>query len=287
MCRPTKKYLVLDCETAHLPLEDYVEMSDLQKADKTLLDKIGQGKPLIYDLGWLICDRNGEVYKREKHIIPEVYYNEHLFNTAYYREKRPLYEKDILSGKFAITPFQIALEKLIADLQTVVYAGAYNAMFDFKKALPFTQKYLKNRNSQFYYNVQKESIYRQLNKEKSNYKNPNYTKAVYEVNGYTFPIIDIWVEACEKLINCNKYKEWCIENGKTGKQYFTTNAETVYQYITGNTDFIESHTALEDCEIEKDILIKCINRKAIDYKEQLKAFPFQALGTVKKYLGEG
>ena len=34
-------------------------------------------------------------------------------------------------------------------------------------------------------------------------------------------------------------------------------AEVIYRYITGNNTFIESHTGLEDCMIEKEIFAKC------------------------------
>jgi hypothetical protein len=37
-------------------------------------------------------------------------------------------------------------------------------------------------------------------------------------------------------------------------------AEVLYKYITGDNDFIESHTALEDVLIEKEILAYCFNK---------------------------
>jgi hypothetical protein len=39
----------------------------------------------------------------------------------------------------------------------------------------------------------------------------------------------------------------------------------LYRYITGNTDFIESHTGLEDVDIERQILAYCFRKhKAMD-----------------------
>jgi hypothetical protein len=38
-------------------------------------------------------------------------------------------------------------------------------------------------------------------------------------------------------------------------------AENVYRFIINNTDFIESHTALEDAEIETVILAYCYKQK--------------------------
>jgi hypothetical protein len=34
----------------------------------------------------------------------------------------------------------------------------------------------------------------------------------------------------------------------------------VYRFITKNTDFVESHTALDDTEIEAAIMTKCLKR---------------------------
>ena len=51
-----------------------------------------------------------------------------------------------------------------------------------------------------------------------------------------------------------------------------------------DNEFIESHTALSDAEIETFILAKALKRgKSEPY---LKAFPFRTIGTVKKYLEE-
>jgi hypothetical protein len=33
-------------------------------------------------------------------------------------------------------------------------------------------------------------------------------------------------------------------------------AEILYRFITGNNDFVESHTAFEDTEIEREIVLK-------------------------------
>lgn len=81
--RRKKYYLVLDCETATLPMvKDY---------DETARQKIAIAKPLIYDLGWQIIDRNGKVYSRKSFLISEIFSVPSVFNTAYYASKRPIY----------------------------------------------------------------------------------------------------------------------------------------------------------------------------------------------------
>ena len=57
------------------------------------------------------------------------------------------------------------------------------------------------------------------------------------------------------------YCAFCAEN-----EYVTKNnsvkltAEILYRYLTNDISFIESHTGLEDVEIETVILLECIKR---------------------------
>jgi hypothetical protein len=57
------------------------------------------------------------------------------------------------------------------------------------------------------------------------------------------------------------YRRFCEENG-----YITKNnqcrytAEIIYRYITKDNDFIESHTGLEDVEIEAQIFAYCVRQ---------------------------
>ena len=81
--RRRKYYLILDCETATMPYANNFEGSVKQK--------ISIAKPLIYDLGWQIVDRNGNVYAKRNYLISEIFSVPTVFNTAYYKDKRPLY----------------------------------------------------------------------------------------------------------------------------------------------------------------------------------------------------
>ena len=52
--------------------------------------------PLMYDIGGAVHDKKGKVYETFSFIIYDVFCaDRELFNTAYYANKRPLYEKDI------------------------------------------------------------------------------------------------------------------------------------------------------------------------------------------------
>ena len=81
--RRRKYYLVLDCETATMPYAQNFEGKARQN--------IAIAKPLIYDLGWQIIDRNGNVYAKRNFLISEIFSVPAIFNTAYYASKRPLY----------------------------------------------------------------------------------------------------------------------------------------------------------------------------------------------------
>ena len=68
--------------------------------------------------------------------------------------------------------------------------------------------------------------------------------------------------ACDVLLNSNTYRRFCDNNGfKSECGNYKTSAEVAYNYIMNKTDFIESHTGLEDVMIEIDIMAKCYKRK--------------------------
>ena len=78
-----KYYLILDCETATLPIAESFSADDRKK--------VAIAKPLIYDLGWQVADREGRVYRRKNFLISEIFSVPSIFNTAYYAAKRPIY----------------------------------------------------------------------------------------------------------------------------------------------------------------------------------------------------
>ena len=57
------------------------------------------------------------------------------------------------------------------------------------------------------------------------------------------------------------YKRFCEENGyMTKNNQVRLTAEILYRYMTRNNDFIESHTGLEDVDIERQILAYCFRK---------------------------
>ena len=247
-----KFYLTLDTETATLPFANELCKSAKQK------QKVAIAKPLVYDIGWTVTDRQGNVIKEENFLVQETFFVPNVFNTAYYCNKRPIYMDLLASGKIKTATWNEIIILLLEDLRKVDLVTAFNACFDFKKAIPFTEKYIKHLYSADYNEWEKEQRKKceKIIKGKDESENPDYLKPFFELRNEKFPIADLWGVACERLINIDKYRNYCLENGllTASATYFKTSAETSFQYLMNKHDFIEDHTALSDAQIEAQIL---------------------------------
>lgn len=190
----------------------------------------GLDDPMMYDLGGAIHDKCGRVYETFSFVIYDVFCADRaLFNTAYYAEKRPMYEAQIAAGQRKIVSIYTA-RKYVADLckkYNVKAIIAHNARFDYRST-NYTVRY--------------------VTKSKTRYFLP-----------YGVPMWDTLKMAQDTICQQPTYRRWCERNGyclKNGKPRAT--AEILYQYITQNTDFVEEHTGLEDVLIEKEIFVKCM-----------------------------
>lgn len=273
-------YLTLDCETATLPFANEMCKDAKQK------QKIAIAKPLIYDLGWVITDRLGNIEKKVSLLIQETFFVPNVFNTAYYRDKRPLYMERLAQGEIEIATWEQAMQMLQEDLEYCDIALAYNACFDFKKALPFTERYMQALYSPQYQAWED----RQRKKCKDILsgcdcsENPDYLKPTFDFRGTEYPIADLWGIACDRLINIPKYKNFCLEYRllTNSAMFFKTSAETTFRYLLNQYEFIEEHTALADCIIESQILTKALKKGKIE--PQIKEFPFRNLGETVPYV---
>lgn len=190
----------------------------------------GLDDPMMYDLGGAIHDKCGRVYETFSFVIYDVFCaDRELFNTAYYAEKRPMYEAQIAAGQRKIVSIYTA-RKYVADLckkYNVKAIIAHNARFDYRST-NYTIRY--------------------VTKSKTRYFLP-----------YGIPMWDTLKMAQDTICQQPTYRRWCERNGyclKNGKPRAT--AEILYQYITQNTGFVEEHTGLEDVLIEKEIFAKCM-----------------------------
>ena len=275
-----KFYLTLDTETATLPFANDICKDAKQK------QKVAIAKPLVYDIGWTITDRQGVVIKKVNYLVQETFFVPNVFNTAYYCDKRPIYmellKKGLIKGKL----WNDIIEELITDLEAVDIATAYNATFDFKKAIPFTERYIKHLYSTDFNDwekKQRKACYKII-KGKSETENPDFLKPFFEIRNKFFPIADLWCIACDRLINIDKYRNYCLENEllTASALFFKTSAETAFQYLMKKYDFIEDHTALSDAEIEAQILTKALKKGKVS--PVIKPFPFKELGKTTDYV---
>lgn len=277
-----KYYLTLDCETATLP---FISEWNLTSKDK---QKIAIAKPLVYDLGWVISDRLGNIVKKASYLIQETFFVPNVFNTAYYKDKRPLYMDKLEKGFIKVGTWKSVTNELEEDMQNCDIIFAYNACFDFKKAIPFTERYINalySNNYQAWEDSQRKKC-KDLIEGCDSPKNETYLHPVFEFRNHKYPLCDLWGLACDRLINIDKYRNYCLDNELLTNSaiYFKTSAEISFQYLLNQHDFIEEHTALADAEIETQILTKALKKGKIT--PYIKEFPFRELGTTYDYVLE-
>lgn len=271
-----KTYLVLDTETATLDFADELAQGDAEKKKKLAI-----ARPLIYDIGWTICDRQGAIVKKTQYLISEIFSVPAIFNTAYYASKRPIYIDMLAKGETSIKPWREVMTELIADMGAVDAVGAFNSMFDFKKAIPFTELYINKLYSADYYNWYEEQkricafiITHPYEKPEDKEFDPNN----FLFHGVNYPLFDIWGLATIHLLDRVSYREECIKRGLLTASgiYFKSSAESTYQYLAKKYSFVEAHTALDDATIETYILSKIATRHKVSIG--IKYFPFRDLG---------
>ena len=182
-------------------------------------------KPFCYNIGYVVIDtEDWSTLCRRSYVVEQVWHNLPLFSSAYYADKRPLYVVAMRARTTIMDKFGYICQQMIRDFRNyqVEVAFAYNSSFDEK---------VFNFNCDWY---------------KCN--NPFDTVPVKDIRGYVHQF----------LIN-DEYKRFCDEYGyytETGN--YSSTAETVYRFIFNDTEFIEAHTALNDSEIEAEILRQCI-----------------------------
>lgn len=209
-----KYYMVLDTETCPI---------DRERQDVT------PENMLVYDIGYAIVDKKGNVYRTGSYIISDVFFKEFYskMQSSYYAEKIPNYMQDIGENKRKVkswSEISFILREVIQEFKVAAIV-AHNARFDFG-ALKNTKEYL---------------------------------------NQYAMLPFMTWYDSLKMarsvVAEMSTYKQFCYDNRyltKTGKCKLT--AEVLYRFIKNDITFIESHTALEDCIIEKEILAYCFKQ---------------------------
>ena len=275
-----KYYIVLDCETATL--------SEAINYDGEERKNIAIAKPLIYDLGWKVIDAQGRTYARKNYLISEIFSVPAIFDTAYYASKRCIYLEKLEKGEIILTDWKTASAELVEDMDACVAVGAYNSMFDYKKAIPFTDLYISKLYSPDFHdwlNYQNKKLPWLAMGHKS--ENPNgFDETIFRFRGKEYPLFDLWGLSCRHILNCDEYKNMCLDNDwqtASGK-YFKTSAETAFRFFSETLDFEEAHTAIDDAEIESILFAEICKRTKKKFEMGIIYFPFRELGTVEDFI---
>lgn len=275
-----KYYIVLDCETATLP--------EAINYDGEERKNIAIAKPLIYDLGWKVIDAQGRTYARKNYLISEIFSVPAIFDTAYYASKRCVYLEKLAKGEITLTDWKTASAELVEDMDACVAVGAYNSMFDYKKAIPFTDLYISKLYSPDFHdwlNYQNKKLPWLARGHKN--ENPNgFDETIFRFRGKEYPLFDLWGLSCRHILNCDEYKNMCLDNDwqtASGK-YFKTSAETAFRFFSETLDFEEAHTAIDDAEIESLLFAEICKRTKKKFEMGIIYFPFRELGTVEDFI---
>lgn len=186
-------------------------------------------QPLPYDIGYAVCDRQGNIYLERSFIVAETFLDmKDVMISAYYAKKIPQYWEDIKNGKREIRTIRNIRKIIHEDMKTykIKKVGAYNMGFD-KKALNNVIRYA--------------------------------TKSFYR---WFFPFgteyFCIWNMACQTVLNTKTYINFAEKNNLVSeKNNILTSAESAYRFLTKEVNFEESHTGLEDVKIEVAVMAKC------------------------------
>ena len=214
--------LVLDTETANT----------LTYTDDKGKEKMDMSNVLVYDCGWAIVDTKGNTYEERSFINRDIFvYERELMASAYYAKKIPQYVEEIRNGKRIMADTYEIRKAMLEDMEAygITEVAAHNARFDLN-ALNVLQRW--------------------------------QTKSAFR---YWFPYgTEIWDTmrmAREVIHKMPTYRQFCEEHDLlTANGRLSATAENLYRFIIHDPDFVESHTALEDVQIEREIMWYCMRQ---------------------------
>lgn len=186
-------------------------------------------QPLPYDIGWVVCDRHGNIYAERSFVVAETFIDmKDTMKSAYYADKIPQYWDDIKSGKREIKPMWKIRKLMLDDMKAfnTKRIGAYNMNFD-KRALNNLMRYHSKSWCRWWF-------------------------------PFGCEFFCIWTMACNMLLNTKSYIDFALKNGLVSEaDNIMTSAECAYKFITKNCEFKEEHKGLEDVRIEVAVMASC------------------------------
>ena len=209
----------------------YIMILDVETTNNNMESKHNDG--LVYDIGFVITDKKGNIYAKRSFAIKEIFDWKELMSTAYYYKKLPKYYEKLAKGqmeKISIWEVRKRIHRAI-EYFNIQEVWAYNASFDYT-TLNNTVRYLSGSGCRWFF-------------------------------PYGVQICDIWHVACQVL---GKQKTFQWESVRNAKNNLITNAERMFGYCE-QIDFQEEHTGLADAIVESQILARCLkSHKKIDKK---------------------
>lgn len=188
--------------------------------------------PICYDVGFSVINDEGKTLAKFSYVVADIFLDKEFMSVAFYSDKVQQYWADIKSGKRELKQWgnicrQVRMVMAQYGIDTVI---AHNMRFDYRSTNT-TQRYLTSSKWRYFF--------------------PYGTKFVCTLK-----------MAREVYAKDEQYIAFCEAHSfttKNGKPRLT--AEILYRFLSNDLDFVESHTGLEDVEIETIIFFACVKAK--------------------------
>ena len=188
--------------------------------------------PLCYDISWQVIDSHGRLYANRSFAVRQVFEGmPELMASAYYANKIPTYWEQINKGEKILASLYKIRQTLIEDVKDYdcKFICAHNARFD-NCSLNTTQRYLTSSEYRYF--------------------------LPYGIEWW-----DTMKMANDTICKMPTYRKFCEENGYiTKNKQLRKTAEILYRFVNADNEFVEEHKALEDVDIERQILAYCVRK---------------------------
>ncbi len=201
-------------------------------------------KAFVFDFGYVISNRKGKIFAERNFLITEVLTNPRIMLGALYNQEWrammggklfSVYIPALHNSTMHLTKWRDALQVMRDDINTfgVDVFSAYNLPFDLG-AMQKTHNMVADKRLDF----------------------------------SRLDLLCLWEFASITVLRSRLYHDTCAQQNDPMKHDWIsaannvrTTAEKTYAFLSGDFDFIESHTALHDAQIETEILHRLLAKK--------------------------
>lgn len=204
-----------------------------------VLDVEGMSGISPYNVGYIIADRNGKIYKKRSAVFPS------LFTLNVVRSVETNQCIDMTNKN---------ITEMLQDFEKPKRKRKYKAYSVNEFFKMFSADVEKFKVKKFYaFNVSFD-------------KSMMFNLFGERFGDFDFEFRDIQSGAFFTRISTKKYCDWCrLHNFVTANGNIQSTAEVIYKYLFGDLTFEEEHTGLSDVLIEYEILLSVFKtRKKVD-----------------------